>query len=382
MYFNGGSAAGHVGSEMGAIEGILQKWVAYQEEGDDPGKGRGQSGEEATNTRESLGSLHGQGQVKNGKSCEEKETECGASGTCAKPSSSDGFGTGAAQAEGRGRMGSQFSFGSDRGPKQTSGPLAPEDVGKGGPGPGGNRCGSEILGLGKTNRTKKRMGSGEPEDGRAGLRLGVGMDAAMRRTREGEEEAHRGVRGGEDDLIDHPDLKNGSERDGSSKDLDVLWEESLRQELRVGAVVADSQRHAGPERRELLVLVGGRTRDKAEHDGRSMEATVRSGRVRSFGKEIGSYDVRKGRAPSAGDCLLGEMEIQRGLDLRGRSAGGSTGKCQTTGGGNEGTSSRGFSNVSNWGTNFDDPNAMHANTWHTGPWHTSFEHAGGKILEL
>ena len=172
MYFNGGSAAGHVGSEMGAIEGILQKWVAYQEEGDDPGKGRGQSGEEATNTRESLGNLHGQAQVKNGKPCEEKETECGASGTCTKSSSSDGFGTGAAQAEERGRMGPQFSFGSDRGPKQTSGPLAPEDVGKGGPGPGGSRCGSEILGLGKTNRTKKRMGSGEPEDGRVQRQLG------------------------------------------------------------------------------------------------------------------------------------------------------------------------------------------------------------------
>ena len=55
MYFNGGSAASHVGSEMGAIEGILQRWVAYQEEGHGPGKGRGHSGQEATNTRESLG---------------------------------------------------------------------------------------------------------------------------------------------------------------------------------------------------------------------------------------------------------------------------------------------------------------------------------------
>ena len=172
MYFNGRSAASHVGSEMGAIEGILQRWVSYQEEGDDPGKGRGQSGQEATNSRESLANLHGQGQVKNDKPREEKKTEYSARGICTKSSSSNGFGTGAAQTKGRGCMGPQFSFGSDGGSKQTSGPLAPEDVGKGCPGFGGSRCGSKILGLGKTNRTKKRMGSGEPEDGRVQRQLG------------------------------------------------------------------------------------------------------------------------------------------------------------------------------------------------------------------
>ena len=157
---------------------------------------------------------------------------------------------------------------------------------------------------------------------------------------------------------------------------------SLQQKLRVGTVVADSQLRACPGRRELLVFGGGRTRGEAERDGRSMEATVRSGRIRSFGKEIGSYDVRKSRAPVAGDCLLGEMEIQRGPDLRGRSAGRGTGKCQAAGGRNECTSSRELSNVSNWGTNIDYPNALHTSSWHTGSWHTSFEHFDGKILEL